>query len=263
MSNCEFAISNAEAFMEVLARDLSLLDGENVKCVLASEVQVEALMEQMETAISEADTIEKRLDEYDNILSNVRDTMEKMEKKNSMISIVNRNNIRLLGELENIVKQLDLSPQHQQILEEPDLTSPQGLRLAIQAGNMLKDAMNSNLDPALLHMAAVQEQNKRFHKCKEKFSRAINRQLNNLFIHFGNHRGESEKSSDGFVLPQHNGVHKELIPYMELMHWSKVMDKKAYESLRKVYTESMGKLYEKDLKILFENAKENISCKYD
>lgn len=222
MSNCEFAISNAEAFMEVLARDLSLLDGENVKCVLASELQVEALMEQMETAILEADKIEKRLDEYDNILSNVRDTMEKMDKKNSMISIVNRNNVRLLKDLEHLVKQLNLPREYQQILEEPDLTNTNGLKLAIEAGNSLRDAMNSQLDPALLHMNAVQEQKKRFDKCRDKFSRAINRQLNNLFIHFGNHRGEAEKSYDGLMLPQHNGVHKELFPYMELMHWSKV-----------------------------------------
>lgn len=103
MNDCEFAISNAEAFMEVLARDLSLLDGENVQCVLASETQVEALMEQLETAINEADKIEQRLDSYDEILRHVRDAMEKMEKKNSMISIANRNNLQLLQELENIV----------------------------------------------------------------------------------------------------------------------------------------------------------------
>lgn len=103
MSDCQFAISNAEAFMEVLARDLSLLDGENVQCVLASEAQVEALMTHLETAIEEADKIEKRLDSYDEILCHVRDTMEKMERKNSMISIVNSNNVLLLKELENIV----------------------------------------------------------------------------------------------------------------------------------------------------------------
>lgn len=89
--------------MEVLARDLSLLDGENVQCVLASEAQVEALMTHLETAIDEADKIEKRLDSYDEILCHVRDTMEKMERKNSMISIVNGNNVLLLKELENIV----------------------------------------------------------------------------------------------------------------------------------------------------------------
>lgn len=103
MSNCEFAISNAEAFMEVLARDLSLLDGENVQCVLASETQMEALMEQLNVAIAEADKIDDRLTSYDEILCHVRDTMERMEKKNSMISVVNRNNTLLLSELENVL----------------------------------------------------------------------------------------------------------------------------------------------------------------
>lgn len=103
MSDCEFAISNAEAFMEVLARDLSLLDGENVQVVLSSEKQVDALMDQLETAIKEADKIEQRLDGYDEILCHVRDTMEKMERKNSMIGVVNNNNIKLFGEIENIV----------------------------------------------------------------------------------------------------------------------------------------------------------------
>lgn len=103
MSGCEFAISNAEAFMDILARDLSLLDGENVQCVLASEEQVEVLMDQLEVAINEADKLEKQLDSYDEILCHVRDTMEKMEKKNSMISVVNKNNQLLLKELENIV----------------------------------------------------------------------------------------------------------------------------------------------------------------
>lgn len=103
MSGCEFAISNAEAFMEIIIRDLSLLDGENVQCVLASEAQVESLMGLMEAAINEADKIEAKLDEYDKILGHVRDTMEKMETKNKVIEMANKNNQKLLTELEKIV----------------------------------------------------------------------------------------------------------------------------------------------------------------
>lgn len=103
MSGCEFAISNAEAFMEIIARDLSLLDGENVQCVLASEAQVESLMQLLEAAIGEADKIEAKLDEYDKILCHVRDTMEKMETKNKFIEMANKNNHKLLMELEKIV----------------------------------------------------------------------------------------------------------------------------------------------------------------
>lgn len=36
------------------------------------------------------------------------------------------------------------------------------------------------------------------------------------------------------------------------------MDKKAYEQMKKVYTESLGKLYNRDLKNLFDTAKEKI-----
>ncbi|KAJ8968991.1 hypothetical protein NQ317_014494 [Molorchus minor] len=260
MSGCEFAISNAEAFMEILARDLSLLDGENVQCVLASEEQVESLMEQLELAINEADRMETQLNAYDEILCHVRDTMEKMEKKNSMISVVNTNNQLLMQELEHMVTKLDLPEEFQRTLDNADFTSHEGLAAAIKAANALKVAMNSNIDKALLQMTAVQEQRKKFEKYKEKFSRSLSRQINNLFIHYGNHKGESDKSTEGLILPQHSAVHKELYAYMELMHWMKVMDKKIYESLKDVYTTSLGKLYDRDLRGLFNTAREKIEA---
>lgn len=149
--------------------------------------------------------------------------------------------------------------KYEDAIDDADLTSSQGLRIAVEAGNALRKAMNSQLDPALDRLAAVQEQHKKFDKLKEKFSRTINRQLNNLFIHYGNHKGEGERTTDGLILPQHSAVHKELNMYTELMHWTKVMDNSAYQQLRKVYTDSLGKLYERDLKHLFEVAKEKIA----
>ncbi|XP_060528406.1 exocyst complex component 1 isoform X2 [Cylas formicarius] len=123
MQGCEFAISNAEGFMEILNRDLSLLDSENVQCLLASEEQLETLMEQLDLAINEADRLEKQLDSYEEILCHVRDTMEKMEKKNTVISTVNRNNLLLMAELENVIVTLDLPLEYQKILDDADFTS--------------------------------------------------------------------------------------------------------------------------------------------
>ncbi|KAJ8912081.1 hypothetical protein NQ315_000587 [Exocentrus adspersus] len=210
MSGCEYAISNAEGFMEVLARDLSLLDGENVQCLLASEEQVETLMEQLELAINEADRLETQLNGYDEILCHTK---------------------------------LNLPVEYQRTLEDADFTTHEGLIAAIKAANALKVAMNSNIDKALLQMTAVQEQRKKFEKYKEKFSRSLSRQLNNLFIHYGNHKGESDRNVEGLILPQHSGV----------------MDKKMYESLKDVYTTSLGKLYDRDLRGLFNTAREKIA----
>lgn len=38
------------------------------------------------------------------------------------------------------------------------------------------------------------------------------------------------------------------------MHWCKAMDRRSYTALRKVYTDSIGKLYDRDLKLFFEQA---------
>jgi hypothetical protein len=256
-SECDFAVSNAELFMEQLTKNLQEIDGANVQSVLASEKQVEALMEQIESAILEADKVEKRLDEYDSILCHVRDTMEKMGEKNQMIEIANANNVKLLQELENVVSQLDLPHYHQKALTETDLT-PRGLPAAIAAGKALQTAMNSDIDPSLLRLTAVQDQRKRFDKWKAKYSQTIGRHLNNLFIHLGNNL-EDANAHPG-ELPKHYLVHKELSPYAELMHWLKSMDRKAYDALTKVYTASLRKVYDHEIVTFFEHAKSSI-CK--
>lgn len=76
---------------------------ENVQNILASETQVDSLMLQIEKGIEEAEKLEARLNAYDEILCHIRDTMEKMEEKNTMIEIANKNNLKLKTDLENIV----------------------------------------------------------------------------------------------------------------------------------------------------------------
>ena len=76
---------------------------ENVHSVLSSEQQVAQLMVQIEAAIAEAEKLEARLDSYDEVLCHIRDTMEKMEEKNLRIEVANRNNQKLLAELEQVI----------------------------------------------------------------------------------------------------------------------------------------------------------------
>nr|CAD7576460.1 unnamed protein product [Timema californicum] len=284
MSQCDLGISNAEAFMEILAKDLSVLDGvtaikrififsvtqtqehvlflcqANVHSVLASEQQVALLTVQIEAAIGEAEKLESRLDSYDEVLCHIRDTMEKMEEKNLLIEVANANNQKLLAQLQTVISQLDLPSKHQSALVDADLTSSQGLTDAVAAGKALLAAMNAEIHPALVRLSAVQEQRKRFDKWKSKFSQTISRHLNNLFIHLGNDAGETlGLQSVELTLPRHGSIHRELEAYSELMHWCKAMDRKAYTALAKVYTSSLGKLYERDIKQFFEQSRQQVS----
>ena len=255
------AIRNADLFIDHLTKDLIELDGANVESILASkaEEKVLSLMQQIDSAIDEVETVEKALDEYEEIMSNIRDSMEKMGEKNSMIEIANKNNIKLLQELEKIISQLDLSHAHQSALTDTDLTTHRGLQAAKDAGRALQNAMSCDIDSALLRLSAVQDQQKRFDKWKAKFSSTISRHLNNLFIHLGNDLGESTSSHrDDLKLPKHHH-HRELGAYQELMHWMKAMDPNAYDALTKVYTSSLSKVYERDIRQFFDQSKQMIT----
>lgn len=264
VADCDLAVTDAELFMEQLGKNLQDLDGANVQSVLASEKQVNALLEQIETAITEADRVENRLNEYDEILCHVRDTMEKMGEKNTIIEVANNNNIKLLNELDRLVTQLDLPYLHQVALTDTDLTTPQGLAAAVAAGKALQTAMNCDIDTALLRLTAVQDQRKRFEKWKAKFSQTISRHLNNMFIHLANDLSETQLNASGptnteLLLTKHTAVHKELSAYSELMHWIKSMDRKAYDGLTRVYTSSMSKVYDREIRHFFDLARSFIT----
>lgn len=47
--------------------------------------------------------VETQLNSYDNILCHIRNTMDKMEEKNLLIKVANRNNQKLLAELEKVI----------------------------------------------------------------------------------------------------------------------------------------------------------------
>lgn len=70
---------------------------------MASEAQVEALMEMIDTAYTEAEKIESRLDSYDEILQHVKDSIEKIADKNTSIEQTNANNSKLLEELDRLI----------------------------------------------------------------------------------------------------------------------------------------------------------------
>lgn len=70
---------------------------------MASEKRVSSLMDHLDVAINEVERVESQLNAYDDILCHVRNTMEKMEEKNKLIEIANKNNQKLLSELEKVI----------------------------------------------------------------------------------------------------------------------------------------------------------------
>lgn len=258
-SECSYAISNAELFMKQLQQNLLQLDGANVQSVLVSEKQVDGLMRQIDTAIAEVERIERRLDEYDEILGHTRDSMEKMGEKNAMIDVANRNNIQLLHELDGLINRWDVSAEHRATLNDAKLTSQTGRVAALAAARSLQQALHSEISAPLQMLEAAERQRRDMEMLRLKFSDAFNRHLNNLFTFLANSLQEAQHAGDSGgsagTLRHHASVHEELRNYGDLMTTMKCIDAANNETLTLNYTKAMSWVYEREIGLFLEHAR--------
>ncbi|EEC10565.1 exocyst complex component sec3, putative, partial [Ixodes scapularis] len=257
MAKYEFAINNAEAFTEQLARELATLDASNVYTIMESERRVQGLMEMTQVSLDQVSKLERRLDAYDHLLRTVRDSVLRMEEKDAVIHVQNENNARLLAELEGLVSQLDLAHGHQMALLNGDLRTQDGIRACTAAARALEDACSANTHPGLSKMAAVQEQTKLLEKLRDKFSTSLSHTLNKLFLRLASETAPPAE----LTLVKHSGCHNELRPYSDLMRWLSRADASRFQSLQQLYISTMGKLYERELRTFFEQARDRLSSK--
>ncbi len=259
MGKCDHAVTNADVFLDDLQRELSVLDGANIHSIMASEESVAALMELLERAVEHTEAVEMRLNQYDELLERIRDSMDKMEGKTVSIETVNLNNKKLLESLEKLLKQLDVPYKQQTALAEADLSSSRKLRECGQAARALQRVLTAEVDENLARMTAVQDQIKRCEKLRDRFSKAVSRHLSNLFVHLGNDTMNLDAGGQQLKLSRRKHIHKELLKYSDLVHWLKDMDPKAFSALQGLYRENLCKLYDKDIKKFFEAARFRVS----
>ncbi|XP_051730726.1 exocyst complex component 1 isoform X3 [Ctenopharyngodon idella] len=279
MEVCEYAISNAEAFAEKLSRELQVLDGANIQSIMASEKQVNILMQLLDQALAEVDNIEGKLLSYEEMLQSVKEQMDQISQSNRLIQISNTNNGKLLDEIQFLVNYMDLSKGHIKALQEGDLSSPKGIEACINASEALSQCMNVALKPGHDKLMAVKQQQHLFSDLRDTFARRLTNHLNNVFVHQFNHFSHFKMTIPQFyrssclslpghdqsstlsqhtaelTLPKHSPLHRDLLRYAKLMEWLKNTQREKYEGLSRTYVDYMTRLYEREIKDFFEVAK--------
>lgn len=256
MEMCEYAISNAEAFAEQLSRELQVLDGANIQSIMASEKQVNILMQLLDEALGEVDTIEGKLSSYEEMLQSVKDQMDQISQSNRLIQISNTNNGKLLDEIQFLVNYLDLSKGHIRALQDGDLTTPKGIEACINASEALLQCMNVALRPGHEKLSAVKQQQQLFTELRDTFAKRLTNHLNNVFIQQGHDQSSTmSQNTAELALPKHSPLHRDLLRYAKLMEWLKNTHREKYDGLSRTYVDYMSRLYEREIKDFFEVAK--------
>ncbi|XP_041435410.1 exocyst complex component 1 isoform X2 [Xenopus laevis] len=272
MEGCEYAISNAEAFAEKLSRELQVLDGANIQSIMASEKQVNILMQLLDEALKEVDQIEGKLSSYEEMLQSVKEQMDQISESNHLIELSKTNGDTLLGEIEFLVNHMDLSKGHIKALQEADLSSSRGIEACTNAAEALLQCMNVVLHPGHDMLQAVKQQQQLFSDLREQFARRLASHLNNVFVqqmfpqlysrfYYMSKAGHDQSStlSAEMTLPNHHPFHRDLLRYAKLMEWLKNTEYVRYEGLTKNYMDYIVRLYEREIRDFFEVARNKMT----
>ncbi|RLV98417.1 hypothetical protein DV515_00010742 [Chloebia gouldiae] len=246
-------LSHSVAFAEHLGQELQGLEEANLRAIISSEQQVAQLMSSLDEALAEVGRVEETLRVCDELLEGVRQQMEHIHRESSLLHRLASNRTRLMDEILFLTSQLQLSREHRAALSRADLSTPAAIGACTDAAQALSSCMDLPIHPSYRKLQAVAEQLILFETLKQNFESTFINHITNIFELQGN--SQAPALGHPVAVPSHGSHHKELLPYTPLMAWLRNTSPALFWDLPKVYSQNLGRLYEREIKALFEQAK--------
>lgn len=245
----ELTIGQAKQFAAVLNDQLASLDGTNIATIMGSEQQINELIASIDSALDQADCIEKKLDEYDAILSVVRDSAELIEEKETLRQIELSNFNKLQSELDAFISLIDdvITDEHIEALQNANLSDPVGITQCSRAAGVLNLFLAKKTD--ISSMKAYQEKQDSINKVANEF---IDRLFSYLTALFTNMESLLEPQNLGeIIIQKQTQRHRALLPYSELIDWLRQNRNKIYLNVIDRYKIEAKKLYSNEFNRFF------------
>jgi len=259
MSEYDFAIKDAERFVDMLQQRLTDLDVANVETVMASEKGAVQLMNMLDKAVDEISKIDTRLGLYEKKLSNVADAVKIMSRKDSLIQIETANVKKLTEAMENLLGIQEFSDDYMHLLQNSDLTNDHERMMCIQAATLLTQVLSVQLQPGMEKMSAIRERRDLLDRTQKGFSLRCKNFLSSKFVYHAQEYGDRFELG-GNELPRHSEkIMRPLLPFSPLCHWLKSSSKVHFNDVCQAYLSQMRPIYAKELHGFIESARIGVS----
>lgn len=262
MEQCDFTIQDAEAFTERLSREVAAMDSSNIQAIMASEARVANLMNILQISVEETLKLENRIEHYQTLLKNVRDTVFQVEMKEALVQVQSENKTKLKEELETLISQLDFPREKEYTLTDGDLTSDEGIETCLKVAQELNRAISAPVNPILTNLQGVQEQRKTLDRMQSRFGNRIANHviavLNFLIREYADSIINLINGAD-LVLPNHALFYSNLLSYAPLLKWTKKSCRPAFDRILEQYVIIMRDQYKKEIEMFFECIREKLS----
>ncbi|XP_074456345.1 exocyst complex component 1-like [Larus michahellis] len=259
MEEYEPLVNNSVAFAEQLSNDLYVLDEANLRAMISSEKQMTQLMSSIDEALAEVARVEETLEICDELLGSMKQQMDHIHQENSLLDRIVSNKTRLMDEILFLTTRLDLSREHCDALSRADLSSPIRVKACIAAAEALSGCMNIQVQPGYRKLQSVAEQLIMFETLKQNFENSFISHITTIFELQGSTQVPAlGQPVDKLSAPSHGLHHEELAPYAPLMAWLRNANPVLFCDLPKVYAQNLSRLYDREIKAFFEQAKTSL-----
>lgn len=136
-----------------------------------------------------------------------------------------------------------------------------GLTECTHAAFVVLNALQADLSPGLTEMRAVKEQREKFWQLSSDFAQRLKCHLMDIFTRHGIDLETLVQHSSELCIPKHLTCHNDLAPFSELMKWLKEVDQTVFLELCQAYTQSLSRVYERELRDFFEAVKQRTMTK--
>uniref|UniRef100_A0A8R1XYQ7 Sec3-PIP2_bind domain-containing protein n=1 Tax=Onchocerca volvulus TaxID=6282 RepID=A0A8R1XYQ7_ONCVO len=251
LARANLTIGEADKFATVLASQLQLLDGANIQSIMDSEAAVNDLIALVEDALKEADFLDKELDNFDELLYHVRDSVELIEEKDSL-GCVERKNTRILKDfLLELVTTVDIvSEDHIRALQNANLSDPVSISRCCAAARALQAYSAAKVNSSMHLMVAYKERTEQLNQLTDQFIEKLMAHMSALFSNL-NDLIEVSDWHEIAIRKQSERFHA-LRPFSDLMGWLKLVKPGAYQTLIQRYVQNTKLIYKKEFERFFE-----------
>ncbi|TMS36914.1 hypothetical protein L596_003971 [Steinernema carpocapsae] len=249
LAKSELKIGEAEKFARALNEQLTQLDGANIESIMDNEQAVTDLINLIDQGLDEATNLETQLNNFDDILSYVRDSVELIEEKDSLGAVERNNTVKLVNELESFLYAIDLvNEDHIQVLQRPNLSDPSSISRCCVAARAMNNFLNTKTSLNL--MDAYKVQTERLSGISDSFVDTLMAHVSGLF-HRLNEMLEGQDWHE-LSLPKQSQRFHALNPFADLISWLKQSKPSVYQKVIQRYIEETRKLYARNMKRFFD-----------
>ncbi|KAJ1746884.1 hypothetical protein LPJ78_005628 [Coemansia sp. RSA 989] len=229
-----------------LLSELHKLESDNVRDMLEADKQVPKLINELDQAIGNLDSMDRMLKFYGMELESMDDDVRKIQMENESLKIEEANQQLLLRELDTILKTITLSEKELQVLRNESLETTEGIERVERVAASLKRMLGASNSSELGGMEARSEKMKKYEFYSANFSTRVYDYLKVMFQFkidgSGGDKARSVRKGIQLIVGPEQ-VHKIMIKYAGLTLWLKEAKPSADKELQALYLQCMNQLY--------------------